>query len=77
MTDMKPDDKIISELKESNKYNFSFLHDNEELISLKEKDNYAVFHQEQCIQDSNLIKFKSNRFDLIYFYKKQNDLPQT
>lgn len=77
MTDMKPDDKIISELKESNKYNFSFLHDNEELISLKEKDNYAVFHQEQCIQDSNLIKFKSNRFDLIYFYKEQHDLPQT
>jgi hypothetical protein len=75
MTDMKSDDKIISELRESNDYNFTFLYDDKELVSLKEKDNYKAFHQEQCIQNSDLIKFKTDRFDLVYFYKNQNDLP--
>jgi len=69
MTDMKADDQILSELRKSNYYNFSFLYDHEELVSLKQKNNYEVFHLESCIKDSNLIKFKADRFDPVFYYK--------
>ena len=69
MTDMKADDQILSELRKSNYYNFSFLYDYEELVSLKQKNNYEVFHLESCIKESNLIKFKADRFDPVFYYK--------
>lgn len=69
MTDMKADDQILSELRKSNYYNFSFLYDYEELVSLKQKNNYEVFHLESCIRESDLIKFKADRFAPVFYYK--------
>ena len=77
MTDMKAEDQVVKELRNAKKYNFSFLYDYSELVSLKSKNNYDVFHLEWCIKNHEAIKFRSERFEPVIFYKNKHDLPQT
>lgn len=69
MTDMKEDDPIIQQLKDSKEYKFLFIYDFEELLSLKKENNYKAFHQETCIKDHKLVGFKSERLDPVFFLK--------
>ena len=69
MTDMKEDDPIIQELRDSKEYKFLFIYDFEELLLLKKENNYKAFHQETCIKDHKLVGFKSEKFDPVFFLK--------
>lgn len=69
MTDMKEDDPIIQQLRDSKEYKFLFIYDFEELSLLKKENNYKAFHQETCIKDHKLVGFKSERFDPVFFLK--------
>lgn len=70
-TDMTEDDLIIKELRNSGKYNFSFLYDFDNLKSMKEQNNYQVFNLEMAIINHELLKFKYERFAPIRFYKNR------
>lgn len=68
-TDMTKSDPIIKELKDSKKYKFLFLYDFDDLKLMKKENNYKVFNLEMSIITHNLLKFSSQRFEPILFYK--------
>jgi hypothetical protein len=65
MTDMPSDDEIISDLKKSN-YGFKFYFDSEELVMVKQENNYKLFNIECCIRD--MVDSHKNTHDLIHYY---------
>lgn len=70
MTDMPPDDPIIEELRNQKKYNFMFLYDFPQLVSVKKQNNYKVFNMEKCIME--FVEYKKVKNALIRFWTKNN-----
>ena len=71
MTDMPPDDPIIEELRNQKKYNFMFLYDFPQLVSVKKQNNYKVFNMENCIMKFVEYK-KETKKDIIRFWMENN-----
>ena len=70
MTDMPPDDPIIEELRNQKKYNFMFLYDFPQLVSVKKQNNYKVFNMECCI--GKFVEYKKVKTEIIRFWMKNN-----
>lgn len=66
MTDMPADDPIIEELRNQKKYNFMFLYDFPQLVSVKKQNNYKVFNIETCIMATT--SYKKRKGEVVKFY---------